>query len=876
MTHEPKHVTRLVRLSSLTICCLIATHTCLETARDTLFLERVPIEHLPWMYVGVALLSLVIAISPAWRGPVALPLMLAGCGVGTLVFWAFAGSPTRTLLYALYLWTAFAGGTAVAQFWTSMARLFTLGESKRVFATIAIGAVAGSIVGAAISRGVFLVSGARPLVLVAGAGFLLSAGLALFLRASPNASATASVRVRDQLPAAAVVWRTSYLLTIGQLTVVAAITVTILDYAFKRAIVLHFHADQIGTVVSSVALVTNAIGGIVQVFFVPRVLTSVGTARALRLLPALLVLGAFAGVVMPFALVAVGLHVIDGSLRYSLQRTATELLYVPISEAIRGRVKTVLDIVCQRGGQAVASLALLAIPASTHTHLLVLGVAGGAVAWFWVAHRLRPQYLALFRGLVLEGALKPTEGRLTLDQAALEALLAALSSQRVDQVIFSLDVLARGGKPALIPSFILFHPAPRVVLRALDIFASHERKDAAPMAWRLLTHEDGAVRAQAVHTVAALDFDVDRLRGTLSDSDPRVATTALVELWARGAERAEEVSLVAKLLSPEGDVDAQRWLLRALATTRSRRLLEAALPLAQRAGLDVQREIANALIADPIPAAMPVLFSMLEHWSTREPARRAMVAIGDFALAELSRAVHDESSPWFVRAHAPRSISRFSPEQAVPLLLELLLRHPEGVVRYKALRGLGRLATNGAEIPIDDVELERIVERDVGWTARALQWRERLEHTVEARTPEAVTVRTLLADLLLEKGRNAGERLFRVIALRYRSENWELIFDGFRGGRHDASRELVEGVLREPLRGRVLSLVDELAERVRAPRTASRDEPLDALLSELAAADDHVIEVVSAHYGSVMNVKATASQAQRKAKGDLDAVSSAH
>ena len=438
MASESTHVKRLVRLSSVTIGAIIASHTCLEMARDTLFLQRIPIEHLPWMYVAVAGLSLAMALTPvgrAWRGKAALPLLLAACGVGTLVFCALASSPTRTLLYALYLWTAFAGATVVTQFWTSMARIFTLGESKRVFATIAIGAMTGSILGAGSARALFLVSGGRALVLFSAVGFLASGVLALFLGSSPSGDPVSSPRVRDQLPAAEVVWHTPYLMTIGQLTVATALTVTTLDYAFKRAIVRHFEPAAIGSMVSSVALATNALGGLVQVFLVPRILSAVGTARSLRLLPAALVLSAFAGIAMPFTLVAIGLHVIDGVFRYSLQRTATELLYVPISEAIRGRVKTVLDVVSQRGGQAAASLALLAVPATLHTRYLVLAVAVCAVVWFWLAVRLRPQYVALFRGMVLEGALKPTEALRVLDQAAVEALIAALNSDRDEQVI---------------------------------------------------------------------------------------------------------------------------------------------------------------------------------------------------------------------------------------------------------------------------------------------------------------------------------------------------------------------------------------------------------------------------------------------------------
>jgi len=849
MPTETRQVTNLVRLSSVTVGGIVATHTLLETARDTLFLERIPIAELPWMYLGVAALSMMVAFAPRLRAAkqwAALPLMLFGAAAGTTVFWALAANPSHPLYYALYMWTALCGATVVTQFWTTMARVFTLGEAKRLFATIAIGAVVGGGVGAGLARALFLVTTARALVLVAAAGFAASGALAVFLRVPHQTAPGVEGSPREELPAARVVWKTPYLVSIGDLALATAITVTILDYAFKRALVRHFGASDIGPVIASVTLATNAVSGVIQVFFVRRILASVGTARSLRILPGLLMVGALAGVAGPHVLVTVGLRALDGCLRYSLQRTATELLFVPISEAIRGRVKTLLDVVTQRGGQAVASLALLAVPAVLHTRVLLLAVAVCSAIWFVLAVHVRPLYLALFRSMLQEGSLKALDELPALDQAGVEVLVAALSNDRTEEVVLALDILAERRKQKLIPTLILFHPSAQVVIRALEIFAASGRRESAALAWRLIAHADPSVRTQAVHSACALDFDAVRVRALIAHDDRLVGATALVELWAHGAERSEDEARVGELLSPSGDPIAQRALLRALSTMRSRRLLTAALPLAEHAAVDVQIEIASAVASDPMPEAIAILLPMLARWATREPARRALVAIGKPALDELVRVVHDASALPFLRIHGPRSISRFSPDAAVPLLLEILREHPEGVVRYKALRGLGRLATDGAGVHLGEASLLHIVDRDVDWTSRAEAWLDRLERVKSPSSPSSGIARRLLNDLLVEKMVHAFERVFRVIALGYRGENWERIFDGFRDWkRWDASRELVEGLVREPLRGRLLALIDRADERLRVGPPATRDEPLAALLSELAAAEDHLLASVA-------------------------------
>jgi len=43
-----------------TLFVLIASHSLLETARDALFLGRVPATRLPWMFLAIAFLSLLL------------------------------------------------------------------------------------------------------------------------------------------------------------------------------------------------------------------------------------------------------------------------------------------------------------------------------------------------------------------------------------------------------------------------------------------------------------------------------------------------------------------------------------------------------------------------------------------------------------------------------------------------------------------------------------------------------------------------------------------------------------------------------------------------------------------------------------------------
>ena len=82
----------------------------------------------------------------------------------------------------------------------------------------------------------------------------------------------------------------------------------------------------------------------------------------------------------------------DGSLRYSLHNTGVELLYVPIAREARGSAKRLADIFGRRGGQVVASLAILVVAARRDARLiLAAGISALALVWIGLAFFSHPR-----------------------------------------------------------------------------------------------------------------------------------------------------------------------------------------------------------------------------------------------------------------------------------------------------------------------------------------------------------------------------------------------------------------------------------------------------------------------------------------------------
>src|SRR5215471_20992979 len=131
---------------------LIASHSVLETARDALFLAKVPATRLPWVYLALAPLSVATAKLDAWarRGRSARRV-LSGAAIGasavTLAFFLLHRGLGTAGVYALYLWPGLLTTLLLVHFWEVLGERFTITQAKRLYGFIGAGGVAGAIAG---------------------------------------------------------------------------------------------------------------------------------------------------------------------------------------------------------------------------------------------------------------------------------------------------------------------------------------------------------------------------------------------------------------------------------------------------------------------------------------------------------------------------------------------------------------------------------------------------------------------------------------------------------------------------------------------------------------------------------------------------------
>lgn len=866
---------RLVVAAAAALFTTIAGHTLLETARDALFLRELEPSSLTLVYGALAFLAVLAA-----RGSTALCRvkgerwtlgfsLVAGI-VGALGF--YLAPKTQATVFSLYLWTGVMTSVAVAQFWVLAARVFTIAQAKRLLGPIASAGILGGVVGGGVGIVLLRVLETGDLLSVAAACFALAllplrwitgdaAAVEHSVPRTPVAPPVADES--EELPA-----NRRYLRLVTLLIAVATMTLLCIDYMFKATAARELDSGELGGFFARYYTVLNLVAFTFQLVLATQLLRRLGVLASVAVLPLLLVFGSLMTfIVGPILAVVLLVKGADGSLRHSLHRTATELLWMPLSAGVRGDAKPLVDTFVVRVAQALAAGAIFALAWWQLDTPRVLAAVVLALAFTWLVLTLflRRPYLQLFR-LALQRD-REVDAPVRFSMGSLEVLVEALSSMNPSRAIAAMHLLAAHDRSRLIPALTLFHPEPEVLLEALRTVPAADRSDWVLPTERLLDHASEEVRIAAMGALIEHGISAP-LERRLTGDNPGLRAHAVVLLAERSGNAPEQHARVRALLDASGP-DADRDKIAVLRAVRgraawselTRRLLGDEAAEVSRAAVEAAMTMqARSLIA-------PLLLRLARH-DERDLVRDALVMQGTQALETAAAWLRAADTPPRVRRHLPRTIARFPCQRAADVLTALLDSEPEGVIRYRALRGLGRLARE-APVKID----RHLLERHIGDELRECL-RMRVAHFVvqadfvdgpSGPSPRTVASRLaaepsarLLLELLLDKAAQATERVFRMLQLLHPTEDVRNIAKALLSrdkAAHGPALEYLSTLaldLQSKTRELLRLVVDDLepaafVEQVRAELNAT-PETVDAALAGLRRDDDEVLASVAEYY----------------------------
>ena len=782
---------RAFGLSFAVLALLIGAHTLVETARDTLFLSRLPPERLAFVYVAVALGTLVLTPVSRWlvewvgaRNALVLTLLGGAFGIG----WFRLRPHTTAGVYGLYVFGGLIVTLLVAQFWIVASTSFTSAQGRRLFGPLAAGGVLGAVIGALLSTLLLMRYGVDSLLVFASIGFVSAALVATFFDIEDEGVLPAAL-APPALPEAAMSARREPLaMKIALMVALSTALSVVVDYVFKARAVSAIPSAELGSFFARYYLVLNAATFALQVFFIGPLVARLGVLGMSLFSPSLLVLGALGATLTGGTLLtSVTLRGLDGVLRNSVQRVTFELLWAPIERHQKAGAKAVVDGIVARGAQATAAVGLGVLTTTGKAGLPTLTFIAAilAVLWLGISLRVQKPYLELFRKALGRGDLDREGQTRELDLTAVQALLEALARPDPDDVIAAMNLLAERGRGRLIPALILYHDDEQVLRRALELFASEQRRDWLALGERLLSHRAPDVRLAAVRALALADA-MPALERATQNEDVEVQARAalhLAQLSSQGLHSDPRVQRALAAQGPSG-LALRLALIEALGAHPTPEGGSLLLELA--ADPDLVSPVTAALATSADESALEFLLGRLGTRRDRAFAQQGLVRIGAPAQRALAERLEQATVSHREQLHLPLTLARFENAAAVELLsLVLRSEHHTGSVRYKALRGLQDLALR-TDLPIEPGPIHAEIVRN------ATEYLRLLGVALPLRREPATRERTslsLVLGLVEDKLGQALDRLERLVQIAQRTDDVPGVFRALASSdRHQRAR----------------------------------------------------------------------------------------
>lgn len=388
-----------------------------KAVRDSFFLSNYPVSDLPKAGIAAVVLSIVLVFIFARLMSRFGPSRIVPAGFllsSALHFVEYRNVQDVPELWsvAIYFHVVALGAILLSGFWSLMAETFDPRTAKQYFGRITGFGTLGGILGGVLAERVAKLSSAESVLLLLTAFHLLCAAVLLSgRRTAPHPPPSRALSgERDFVSPLKLFRRAPYLLMIALVVMAGTSSATILDFLFKSgASEAYGKGADLLRFFARFYISTQILTFLAQTWLARRTLQHLGIGRTLSSLPLSVGTGSLAALLIPGFPMYMLIRSAEYVLRGSLFRSAYELLYTPVPKSEKRAAKTLIDVVCDRSGDAVGNgvvqLLLWVGPSLIQTALpgVALALAASAI---WISLRMDKAYTRLVQQRLVDRAVE--------------------------------------------------------------------------------------------------------------------------------------------------------------------------------------------------------------------------------------------------------------------------------------------------------------------------------------------------------------------------------------------------------------------------------------------------------------------------------------
>lgn len=869
---------------SLLCACLflvISSYKIGGVAGAALFLSRFQARQLAYADISS---SVLVAAVIAGYVVIARRVLFRDLLVGSMIFfaatWALFWGLTHyysRLIWvfpAFYVWVKVFGVLGATQIWTLANYVLTSREAKRVFGMVGGGAIAGGIFAGFLAKTMVKRFGTESLLLAMTLFVLICGGLVILVwrsgrvlvdDARGTAGGSAETVPRNLVASMRLLFSSPYLRAIASVICISSLVVTLTGWQFL-AIGQQFlvKKDAMAIFFGDFYFYAGILGLLFQLLLTARFLRRFGIGTALFVLPVTVFLGSFGLLAFGTLASAVVLKGGDQVLRYSVDKSTAELLYLPIPAGVKLQVKWFIDTVIWRLGDGLSGLAVLIFATSLHwparqiSWVVLLLVSG----WLVSVSVARRQYVVTLRESIGQHRLDVEQASApVLDRSTTDLLATNLSQSDPKDILYALSIFEVEQQRAAHPSVraLLNHSAPEVRQKAIAILSSAGEKAAIPEVQRLLRDPELSVRTEALLFLSHHGH-IDPLTAIeqLGDFPDFSVRSALVAFLAQPGQ-AQNLEAARNVLDSMVNEAGKEGL---------RNRVEAARLLGELP--DCFDALLSRLLADSDTHAVceaihsvgmlrkrrlvPELLDRLGDHRLAPAAVQALGRFGDSIVGGLRDHLCDSAVPIQARREIPSVLVALGTSAAASVLLENLLQS-DTILRFRTIAALNKLCRVNPHIVLDVQMLETVLAAEILGHYRSYQ----ILATIGVTTDGGDTLSRALKEAMQQE----LERIFRLLNLLHPHLDLHSAYVGLQSTSvsvHDNALEFLDNVLKSQLRNMLVPLLDSkitVAERAQLAHRLVRAkiESQEQAVAELVASDDPWLKSCGAYAIGTLGMK---------------------
>ncbi|HYM82090.1 MAG TPA: Npt1/Npt2 family nucleotide transporter [Candidatus Limnocylindria bacterium] len=847
---DPAEARRAIALATI-LFGLTGSYTLVKTVRDALFLAQLPATLLPYVFLGVGILTVLASLlftrvtrdRAVWETLAGASLVTA---ISLVAFSQLFRLQDRWVPVAFYLWVNVYGLILMAQFWVFANDLSNPREAKRTFGVIGVGGILGGLVGGLVAAPLAHLW-TLPTLLVVGAVLQAWAGVRAFQLARRTPPATAEPAVDEGAPSHPL--RHPYVRFLALATLCSVMVAALLDYQFKVELQQRYPGPaQLASFIGLFYTASNLGALALQLFGTRWLIQRFGAGWSAAALPTGILIGTAATVAVPGFVAVAATRLWEQIARHSVNKAAGELFYFPLAPALRRRAKGLIEAGLERTGDGLAGILILAVG-------FLLGGAGtrslailvGALVVIWVL-----AWLGVRRGYVRELGLNlrrlsndHRQATVSLREASLLQEMARLLENRFERIVLHGIAMLEENAPEELTGHLpalLGHASPRVRARALALVRAALLQEHRVRVEALLQDPDPEVRVQALSTHGALrgEDPVEPLEEFIESGDVGLRQAAILCITEFApADGEPRVRAILTRLLESGESATRTVVAEALGRRAApSRLHELLTPLLRDADLAVRRSALRSAGRAQRRSDIPALMDALGSRDTEAAARAGLAGFGDRVVGTLGDHLGDASVPFSLRIVIPRVLSDIRSQEAI----NALFRYNErGQVRlaYRVLKAANqiRASVSGIQFP------RRRISEDLNYDAESYLFA--LVHYRSCPIGRARGAERLLCIVLNERMEQALNRVFRRLSLLYPPEEMLAAYQGIVSANarlRGNALEYLDNALDPDHRALVLPLVDDTGDdeklRLAEIRYGLHFVDYDRTLEEILQGDD--------------------------------------